>query len=290
MSHGTSLETTHGTGVSSSRTVLARGLGWCVSDVVFRAAAASRFEQRHDGIVIAAVTQGSFRYRSTHGRATLMPGALLLGNAGAAFECVYDRARGDRCISFNYSAECFARIVGAIAEAPRAFRTHRLAPTAAIVALTAAIEAQSRFAHASRWDEIALRLAGDVVGMLNGERPATRPSERDETRVIEALGLIEARYREPLSVTSLADAARMSPYHFLRVFRAVAGVTPHQYVIRTRLRRAAIALATDDEPIGRIAFAHGFGDLSTFISTFGRVFRRSPREYRQAVRSGRDVQ
>ncbi len=75
----------------------------------------------------------------------------------------------------------------------------------------------------------------------------------------------------------------MSPYHFLRVFRAVAGVTPHQYLVRTRLRRAAVALAASDEPIAAIAFAHGFGDLSTFVTTFGRVFGKSPRAYRQAA-------
>ena len=74
----------------------------------------------------------------------------------------------------------------------------------------------------------------------------------------------------------------MSPYHFLRVFRAVAGVTPHQYVMRTRLRRAAVALATNEEPIADIAFAHGFGDLSTFVTTFRRVFGAAPRAYRAA--------
>ena len=78
-----------------------------------------------------------------------------------------------------------------------------------------------------------------------------------------ALDLIEARYAEPLSVGAIAGAVHMSPYHFLRVFRAVAGVTPHQYLVRTRLRHAAIALATTDQPIADIAFAHGFGDLST---------------------------
>ena len=78
---------------------------------------------------------------------------------------------------------------------------------------------------------------------------AHAPSARDERRVINALDLIEARYAEPLSVGAIAGAVHMSPYHFLRVFRAVAGVTPHQYLVRTRLRHAAIALATTDQPI-----------------------------------------
>jgi AraC family transcriptional regulator len=74
----------------------------------------------------------------------------------------------------------------------------------------------------------------------------------------------------------------MSLYHFLRVFRDVVGVTPYQLLVRTRLRHAAIGLATTNEPISAIALANGFGDLSTFISTFRRVFGLAPREYRIA--------
>lgn len=282
MMHRATIETTHGAGVTSSRTVLARGPGWCVSDIVFHAAPAARFEQRHDAIVIAAVTEGSFRYRSTRGRVTLMPGALLLGNAGAAFECRYEQPPGDRCISFNYTVECFARIVGAVPGAQIAFPVHRLRATPAVVALTAALEASR--ADADRLEQFALRLAGDVVCAVNGAEADPRPSERDEKRIIEALHLIEARSSEPLAVTALAGAVKMSPYHFLRVFRAVAGVTPHQYVMRTRLRRAALALATGDEPVATIAYAHGFGDLSTFVAAFGRMFGATPRDYRRAVR------
>jgi AraC family transcriptional regulator len=284
------ITSTHGAGVTSTRTLLAQGQGWRVSDVVFRAASeGSRFEERHEGLVIGAVTEGSFGYRSSRGRVTLMPGALLLGNAGDSFECSYEQPLGDRCISFNYTIECFERLVGAMSGAGTfVFPTHRLAPTPAVVALTAAIETESALADAGRVEEFALRLAGDVVSALHGlPHNDAGPNGRDEKRIIDALHLIEARYTEPLSVTSLAAAVQMSPYHFLRVFRAVVGVTPHQYLVRTRLRRAAIALATTDQTVATIAFAHGFGDLSTFVATFGRVFRLRPRDYRRAARAGR---
>jgi len=273
--------------VTIDRTLLAQGCGWRVSDATFRAtAASSRFESRHDGVAIAAVIAGSFRYRSSRGCVTLMPGALMLGNDGDEFECSYDGTWGDRCISFGYTCDYFERIAAGTGNAKRAgFHTHRVAPTPAAIALTAEIETESGRADAPRWEELALRVAGDALSSAGGE--ATRPSARDERRIINALDLIEARYSEPLSVGTIAGAVCMSPYHFLRVFRAVAGVTPHQYLVRTRLRRAAVALAARDEPIAAIAFAHGFGDLSTFVTTFGRVFGRSPRAYRQATRGGR---
>ena len=82
----------------------------------------------------------------------------------------------------------------------------------------------------------------------------------------------------------LAREAGMSPYHFLRTFRQVAGVTPHQYVLRTRLNRAAVRLRTCGEPISAIAFDAGFGDLSTFNRRFRRLMGCSPGAYRAGDR------
>ena len=66
----------HAKDMTIDRRMLAQGQGWQVSDATFRATSAgARFESRHDGVAIAAVMAGSFRYRSTRGSVTLMPGA-----------------------------------------------------------------------------------------------------------------------------------------------------------------------------------------------------------------------
>ena len=72
----------------------------------------------------------------------------------------------------------------------------------------------------------------------------------------------------------------MSKYHFLRVFRRLTGVTPHQYLISARLRRAALALASSREPVIAVALDAGFGDLSTFNKTFRAAFGLTPTQYR----------
>ena len=72
----------------------------------------------------------------------------------------------------------------------------------------------------------------------------------------------------------------MSPYHFLRTFRAVVGMTPHQFVLRTRLHRAAVRLRRSSAAISTIAFDAGFNDLSTFNRRFRRLMGASPRDYR----------
>jgi len=81
--------------------LLASGPGWRVEDVTCFAGPHDRpFEEQHDLVCVAAVTRGTFQYRTPNGRATLVPGALMLGNPGACFECCHEHGVGDRCLSF----------------------------------------------------------------------------------------------------------------------------------------------------------------------------------------------
>jgi AraC-like DNA-binding protein len=91
---------------------------------------------------------------------------------------------------------------------------------------------------------------------------------------------LEARFAEPQPLADLARRAGQSPYHFLRTFKAVTGVTPHQWLLRARLREAARRLATSHAPVTEIALDVGFEDLSNFIRTFRAEFGVSPRRYR----------
>src|SRR5262249_20412330 len=129
--------------------------------------------------------------------------------------------------------------------------------------------------------ELALRLAGAVAKALAGVRcVGHRPSRRDERRVTDALRRIEAQSAEQLTLTELARVAAMSPYHFLRTFRAVVGMTPYQFVLRTRLHRAAVHLRHSNESISTIALDAGFNDLSPFNRRFRCLMGASPRAYR----------
>ncbi|HJZ20061.1 MAG TPA: AraC family transcriptional regulator, partial [Bradyrhizobium sp.] len=83
--------------------------------------------------------------------------------------------------------------------------------------------------------------------------------------------------------------AGLSAFHFLRLFANVIGVTPHQYLIRARLRRAARLLIEDARSITDIAYDVGFGDLSNFVRTFHRAAGVSPLKFRQASRGKRKI-
>ena len=274
--------------MTMSARLLASGPGWTVQDLVCKAGPGDRpFEERHEAVCIAAVTHGTFQYRTTHGSATLAPGALLLGNDGALFECGHEHGVGDHCVSFHFAPHYFEQIVASVGGARRLrFAVPRLAPSTSLVPLIAAAEAAEGDALAL--EEVAVRLAGAVAALLAGTSGSKiTPSRGDERRVSEAVRRLEATEAdEPASLAVLARGAAMSPYHFLRTFRSVVGQTPHQFVLGERLRRAAVRMRRSDDSISAIAYDAGFNDLSTFNRRFRRVMGATPSAYRLQPRLG----
>jgi AraC-like DNA-binding protein len=274
--------------MSPTSRLLASGRGWSVSDVICTAGPHDRpFEERHGSVSIAAVAAGTFQYRTDRGRAVLAPGGILLGNAGASFECGHEHGVGDRCTAFSFTPELLETVVCCVPGARRlTFPAPSLPPCPELLPLLAGAEAARDEADPAELEEVALRLAGAVAAILADSAPSSPPppSRRDERRISEVLRRIEAEAHEPLSLADLAGSAGMSSYHFLRTFQRVAGMPPHQLVLRTRLHRAAVRLRTSSAAISAIAFDAGFGDLSTFNRRFRRLMGCSPGDWRRARR------
>ncbi len=267
---------------------LAAGDGWSVREVVCRAGPSDRpFEERHEGFSVSAVIEGSFTYRSDAGCGLLYPGALLLGNDGLCFECGHAHGVGDRCISLNVHEEQFNEVAAAAASTSRfRFSAPSLPPSPKTLPVIALMEALSSTASSVRSEEVALRLIEQVIAALAGDRRfQAAPTGRETRRVVEAIRLVESDAARPLELKEMAAVAGMSKYHFLRIFRRLTGVTPHQYLISARLRRAALALATSRRPVIAVALDAGFGDLSTFNKTFRAGFCLTPTQYRDLRRS-----
>lgn len=273
-----------------SARLLRQGSGWRAVEYLCTAGPHDPvFEERHDDFSIAAVIQGSFRYRSETGTALLYPGALMLGNQGSCYECGHDHGRGDRCVAFHIAPDVFQEVASTLAGSSR-FRfpvgalpaLPRLAPRLARARAGVAGVAGETPGDA---DESVLDLIEAVIGACGGAAPsAQRVSAIDSRRIGEAAEFIASHAQDPLDLAQLAGRASMSKYHFLRVFRRVLGVTPHQFLLESRIRRAAERLLSGAEPVGTIAYDAGFGDLSTFNARFRRQFGRSPSAYRSAVR------
>jgi AraC-like DNA-binding protein len=272
--------------MSVAAQTIASGAGWRVLDVLCTHGPQDRpFEERRSETSIAMVTGGTFQYRTQQGSAMLVPGALLLGNAGTCFQCGHEHATGDRCLAFHFTPEHFECIAAEVPGARTiAFTQPSLPPVPQLVPLLAAAEAARDDGDADAFEELAVRLIGAVVRLLAPARGGARqPSAQDERRITAAVRHIEHAADEKLSLATLARKAGLSRYHFLRSFRQATGSTPHQYLLRTRLNRAAVRLRTSREPISTIAFDAGFNDLSTFNRRFLRLMGATPGAYRAAA-------
>lgn len=282
--------------------LLGRGDGWSVEDLLCTSGRRDRsFEEQHSGVSIAIVLAGSFQYRTgskERGAGHLMtPGSLLLGSPKQSFECSHDHGDGDRCLSFHFTSDYFECIAAdcRLPRSQRGFPVARLpllrefSPLIAHAGAAMAPGAQPQPPSGSnaRWEELGLHLAALAVSLANGaadRQTAAIPGAMARvTRVVR--GLEDHPELDP-SIRRLAQEAGLSPYHFLRTFQKLVGVTPHQYIRRTRLRRAAAQLLVEQNAVLDVVMDCGFGDVSNFNRAFRSEFDMNPRQFRlQGARS-----
>ncbi|MCW3051446.1 MAG: putative transcriptional regulator [Chthonomonadales bacterium] len=121
-----------------------------------------------------------------------------------------------------------------------------------------------------------------AVGREVEQMSALRPATRDELyrRICYARDYAAANPEEPLSLQQWASVACLSPNHFLRTFKQVYHLTPHQYLIQLRLQKAQEFLRRTDLSITEICFEVGFESLGSFSTLFRRQIGVSPLAYR----------
>ncbi|MHA7967751.1 AraC family transcriptional regulator [Paenibacillus sp. CAU 1782] len=102
-----------------------------------------------------------------------------------------------------------------------------------------------------------------------------------ETIIQDVVDAIEERLDEELKLTTLAQLAGFSDFHFHRVFQTMVGEPVMEYVRKRRLVRAACQVAYSDEKLLNIALDHGFGTPETFIRSFRRLYGMTPGEFRR---------
>jgi AraC family transcriptional regulator len=266
---------------------IAEGRGWCITEYTCRAGPGDpRVEERHGSFTVAAVMEGTFRYRGETGTALLHPGAFLLGNVGATFDCGHDHSRGDRCVAFHVEPDYFAEMAAFVGgRANLRFKTAMLGASPATLPWLSRLSVLVPQADALALGEATADLFALTIAALSDHVSAPqRVSANDERRISRALHLMEQKFSDVITLDQLAATAAMSKYHFLRSFHGIVGLTPYRYLLGLRLRHAAVRLAQSSEPVSAIAFDTGFGDLSTFNARFRRHFGASPSHYRTQLR------
>jgi AraC family transcriptional regulator len=245
------------------------------------------FTETHRRHSISYVRRGSFGCRAGGRDYELVAGSLFVGRPGLEYTATHEHhACGDECLSFQFSAgfvESSFRIGGA-------WDAAGVPPLPELMVLGELAQAAADGRTSVGLDEAALLLARRFAAVVGGEaEKPSRSSARERRRAVEAALWLEQNAAEPVGLADAARHAGLSPFHFLRSFAKVLGVTPHQYLVRLRLARAAKLLADEALPVTEVALASGFADLSNFVRTFGRAAGVSPKRFRRAARGERKI-
>lgn len=244
------------------------------------------YAEWHEVFSISYVRKGTFGYR-TRGRAVeMVAGSVLVGHTGHEYVCTHDHhVCGDECLAFRLSPELAEQFAGGAAQR----RHSHLPPLPEMMVLGELAQGAAEGRSDIGLDEAGLLFAARFSELAAGAAPAPlRASAEDSRRAVRAALFLDEYSHRDIRLEDMAREAGMSHWHFLRTFAKVLGVTPHQYLLRSRLRHAARLLADEERSVTDIAYDVGFADLSNFVRTFRRAAGVSPRGFRKLAKGERN--
>ncbi len=127
-------------------------------------------------------------------------------------------------------------------------------------------------------NEISVSLA--ITSILQGLISSLGSNDTVSDGVKKTTAYIAKNYKNKISLSDLSELAGFSPYYFTRVFKKETGMTPHQYLLSTRISVAKYNLSTTRMTISEIASNCGFDDDSAFCYAFKKWEGMTPTQYR----------
>src|SRR5215469_15340268 len=152
-----------------------------------------------------------------------------------------------------------------------------------IVTLLAA-EANSGGVSGKLFVEHLARALAVRFRQLSGGLQEHKPSQSGKmpTRILQrVLDRMRADFATNLDLHTIAAESGYSRTHFLRVFRASTGYSPHDWLTRLRIEEAKTRLQNQSYSLINIALDCGFSNHGHFSNTFRRIVGVTPREYRR---------
>lgn len=122
-----------------------------------------------------------------------------------------------------------------------------------------------------------------IVASFFMKRSNSKLDSMDE-RVTKVMTFVKTHVNLPLSLEDMAQEINVTKSHLGRIFRESLGISPLQYVTRTKVQCAQRLLMTTTHSIRYIASEVGFQDVSYFIRVFKRSIGLTPQEYREKLK------
>ena len=130
-------------------------------------------------------------------------------------------------------------------------------------------------------DQISGTITNILSDLLSSEK-TQQVSGKTQIGISEAISHINKYFYKSITLQELADIAALSPYYFSRVFARETGMTPHKYLISTRMSNAKFLLKTSQMSVKEIAIRSGFSDENGFCTAFKKQEGMTPKEYRSS--------
>ncbi|WP_280153628.1 AraC family transcriptional regulator [Piscinibacter sp. XHJ-5] len=231
----------------------------------------------HEAFGLGAIESGVERFRYRGGEHLAPPQSLVLMNPDVLHTGRAETAQGWRYRMVYIDADVVAEVTGE----PGWWFADPVGHD------TAAAQRVSRLLAAMWQGADALALDGALGELLDTIRPHARgaraPSAARPDSVLDrAVALMHDRLADTLSLEQLAAAAGLSPFHFLRRFKAQHHVTPHRMLMALRLHRAKQLLAAGVAPAEAAADV-GLVDQAHLTRRFARMYGVTPGRYQQQL-------
>ena len=100
--------------------------------------------------------------------------------------------------------------------------------------------------------------------------------------VAEAVRYMQDNYSREATLSDIAAAVHLSPFHLTRLFKQTLGVAPHQYLIQVRVNsaRSLLTAGSGERSLAEVASAVGFADQSHLTRHFKRLLGVTPKQFR----------
>jgi len=239
----------------------------------------------HTGYALGCIERGAMEFHYLGRRHVAAAGQVNLVVPGETHDGHAAAPSGWAYAMFYFEPEVLAQVAAQIS--PRLDRPHFKAGViddpelARRVRLAQALAADPVAPTLARESALMAAFALWVARHAEG-RAQPGPPGKERRAVRLARELLDARCAEDVSVAQLAEAAGLSPFHLIRVFRAQLGLPPHAYLVQARVNLAK-ALLRGPMRLADVAAAAGFADQSHLTRLFKRQVGCTPGAWRRVA-------
>lgn len=252
----------------------------------------------HHYMEIIYITHGSFECEINLENYTLKEDDICIFNPGDlhqikgnASDTKHEVLLLDPCIlEFSYEDElqekCINPLLNQLALLPNIYRSGSSIHTVIFPKIRELINLSSE--NKTAWYSFSKLMILDIItsiftgGFMLAAQNAYSPTNQKKIQNYKSvISYMEKNYADPVSLQDLADTIPCSSQYLCRFFKDISGISPIQYLLNYRIKKACLMLETTNKPILEIALDCGFENVSYFIRKFKELKSCTPKIYRE---------